>query len=232
MLATALASRPPAPVASTASVLEGSDDACFTSLWWATFVEGSQGHELRTWYRVEPVQANGALDTTIPTVRLFASAPWALGFCVSQLDSTRRVDTVQAWRVTAGAQAASEVGLERVTGVSPIDCDRGGLFAGPREASSSEQTGAPPVWPPGHYVFRVSFGEPEGSSEWFAIDIVSVREVSLEIGMDRPAPSSRVDAPPREGPNDGAAAATALPAATAPGRSGLSRASTQTVRGR
>ncbi len=161
--------------------LASSDDACATSLWWATIVEGPAGRELRSWYRVQPIATGDERGTTIPTVRLYASAAWALGFCVAQSETRRGVVGVRAWRMDG--TTPTKLALARLDAVSPVDPDLGGLYA-PPDLGGPGGGSSPAAWAPGRYVFEVEFARPASSSAWFAIDVIQVRETSLDIGAN------------------------------------------------
>jgi hypothetical protein len=146
------------------------DEACLPAGpgWTVTFVEASAGSPDRTWYSMEPADATGPLDPSIPLTRVYRPGVLALGYCVAtSTRPLRSVAATSAWRV-AGTTAV-ELELSRAAPFSPADPDRGSLFV---PVGSSRLPGASRG--PDTYVFEVRYACTPSASAWFAVQVVEV----------------------------------------------------------
>lgn len=139
---------------------------CYYQRAWRLFtVDTSSNGPVHTWYGLQPVQAAGPTDASIPVVPVHSRSLGQLGYCL-MVDPEAPVHVVatRAWRLSAGE--AQPIQLESATQPAPTDPDLGAIFLPPGGAQVSSA-----VWPAAVYVFEVQLGASPLSVEWFAAQV-------------------------------------------------------------
>ena len=144
--------------------------------WRIVATERWRDRTVRSWKAIEPVEATGPDDPSIPTVIVAGDSVPALGWC-SPVDGLEQPPTDA--RATVFAVDASGV-ARRVTvrQLAPSDVSSGGATWAPPGPGALGAV-ASETWPVGRYVIRVA--TPDGSYErWLGADVLRpARERSL-----------------------------------------------------
>jgi len=146
------------------------DPACFsTPAWRVTTVVGHVSHTVRTWYETLPAMGPAPGAAAIPFTSVYGNDVWALGFCAPvEPGGLQPVTLVEARRL--GSAGTVPIALVRLAAPSPVDPDRGSLYAPPPGTSGAR----PAAWPAGRIVFHVRSGDLAETDAWFGVEIIAV----------------------------------------------------------
>ncbi len=195
----------------------GLDVTCGTPSGWraATLQEWlGRPTPIRSWIAIEPVEASGPLDPTIPFAPVATDVVTAIGYC-APLDDAHRPPEVAGARIWAlrdgGAVALTLVHLE-----PDADNALGGLWGPAPELHDEPATSG--GWPPGRYVIEVS-APGGGYARWLGLEIEDLGAlhsiVPPAVSPSIPGPSpidspvaapSALDSPTPAGPSSAAPA--------------------------
>ena len=143
---------------------------------------------IRSWIAVDPVEAAGPLDPSVPFVPVATDVVVAIGYC-SPLDDARRppeVTETSIWAVGDGAALP-------LTPV-PIEPPRPNALGGLWDPSPELGGTTAPGWPPGRYVIEIS--SPSGTFDrWLGLEIENLQALHASPlpspGLPSVAPGSR-----------------------------------------
>jgi hypothetical protein len=163
--------------------------------WRLVMREVNGSNEVRTWYDLAPVEADGPVDARIPFLRIHSEGILSLGYCTnSDTAGLLTVAGTSVWRVPATG-LPQRIGPMRVSADSPPDPNNGSLFVPPVATDGS----VPRHWAAGRYVFEVTYEGPFAAPSWFGVEVIDVHALGEPSGSPSsppttaPTPSATLD---------------------------------------
>ena len=166
--------RHPATVRRAGSATPGAD--------WRVFaLEMRTGQSVQHWLSIEPGSAGSPRDPAVPLVRIVTDRLLALGFCVgSGPDGPRPLVGVRAWALAPEGPAVP-VALAPLIEYMPRRVDLGAAYRPPQgsRGEAGPRGEADSGWSPGRYVFAVRQGPGQSDEQWFGVEVLAARQVSV-----------------------------------------------------
>jgi hypothetical protein len=153
---------------------------------------------VRSWIAIDPVEATGPLDPSIPIAPVATDVVTAIGYCSPLLDETRPPENARAslWSLRGGLAVPLTATLLEPAEPSAL----GGLWSPASEVAVLRD--GHEAWPPGRYVLRIR-SDLGTFDRWLGIEIVDLGSRSAGASPSPGASSS----PPAPGPSPDASAA-------------------------
>jgi len=173
---------PPATPEATPPGYGAPGGQCYPSAGWRVFaLEMRTGQSVQHWLSIEPGPAGSPLDRAVPLVRIVTDRLLALGFCVgSGPDGPRPLVGVRAWALAPEGPAVP-VALAPLLEYMPRKVDLGAAYRPPEGwgGEAGQRGEADPGWSPGRYVFAVRQGPGQSDEQWFGVEVLAARQVSV-----------------------------------------------------
>ncbi len=173
---------PPAPPEATPPGYGAPGGQCYAGAGWRVFaIEMRAGQSVQHWLSIEPGSAGSPRDPAVPLVRIVTDRLLGLGFCVgSGPDGPRPLVGVRAWALAPEGPAVP-VALAPLIEYMPRRVDLGAAYRPPQgsRGEAGPRGEADSGWSPGRYVFAVRQGPGQSDEQWFGVEVLAARQVSV-----------------------------------------------------